>query len=404
MASESQPDNMLSFSLLVKPTTTTARVGRLLGRGITLETPGFISPSSRGVVPHLSHDNLRDHTNIQGVYVALEDFVEKGLHSSPAIQHSGPLRAFTSQPDNSFLFLGARRSPPVQTAAANTDHSVAILTSVGFCDLKINDYISAVSALRPDAAISVPDIPTKPPGKNRRPKMVFRIEKWLDALLQGSGEVPIIAVMPPLEMSEQSLYIDMLVERKDKLVGLALYDSVHAHELPAELNDLLRLAMDDPGNPHKLLKSITGGIDLFNLSFPNAATDSGIALDFVFPGEKLSESRLRPMGRDLWDTVFATDLAPLVEGCKCYTCRKHHKAYIHHLLSAKEMTAWVLLQIHNTWVIDEFFKSIRESIDQEAFEEGSKTFLEVYEPELPQRTGEGPRIKKLLRNLAELIS
>lgn len=334
--------------------------------------------------------------------------VEKGLYSCPAIHHSGPLRTFTSQPDSSFIFLGARRSPPVQTAAANTDHSVAILTSVGFCDLKINDYISAVSVLRPDAAVSVPDIPTKPPGKNRRPKMVFRIEKWLDALLRGSGEVPIIASIPPIEMSEQSIYIDMLVERKDNLAGLALYDSLHNNELPVELNDLLRLAMNDPGNPHKLLEAITRGIDLFSLNFPSAATDSGIALDFEFPGEKLSGGRLKPMGIDLWDTGFATDMAPLVEGCRCYSCKKHHRAYIHHLLLTKEMTAWVLLQMcalvsimfvcrvdimdrHNNWVIDEFFRSIREKIDQEVFEEGRRTFSKAYKPNLPQKTGEGPR-------------
>lgn len=65
-------DEMLSFRLLA-PATSGPRLGRLAARGVQIDTPAFIAPSSRGVVPHLSHDNLRDHTAIQAAYVALED-------------------------------------------------------------------------------------------------------------------------------------------------------------------------------------------------------------------------------------------------------------------------------------------------------------------------------------------
>jgi hypothetical protein len=49
------------------------RLGRLALNKVTIDTPSFIAPASRGAVPHLSHDNLRDHTDIKGIYVALED-------------------------------------------------------------------------------------------------------------------------------------------------------------------------------------------------------------------------------------------------------------------------------------------------------------------------------------------
>ncbi|MFN9909268.1 MAG: tRNA-guanine transglycosylase [bacterium] len=39
----------------------------------------------------------------------------------------------------------------------------------------------------------------------------------------------------------------------------------------------------------------------------------------------------------------------IIKGCRCYTCENHTRAYIHHLLICKEMTANVLLTIHNLY-------------------------------------------------------
>ena len=40
---------------------------------------------------------------------------------------------------------------------------------------------------------------------------------------------------------------------------------------------------------------------------------------------------------------YASDFTPLLSGCSCYTCTHHTKAYIHHLLTVKEILATVLL-------------------------------------------------------------
>ena len=52
-----------------------ARIGRFAaaGSGVSFNTPNFVAQTSRGAVPHLSGDNLRDHTDVRVVYVALED-------------------------------------------------------------------------------------------------------------------------------------------------------------------------------------------------------------------------------------------------------------------------------------------------------------------------------------------
>ena len=271
----------------------------------------------------------------------------------------------------------------------------------------------SILRLKPDLAISAADIPSAKAGKNRLPKMAYRTEMWLQALLkEAGGKVPICAPVLPVELSNQKLYIETLVERKDELAGLALYDTALAAELPEELKDLPRLALDNVEktsvNPHEILKAISWGVDIFNTGLLTVVTDMGVALDISFPGERDAEEvGTKAMGIDLWDKSFAAEVSPLLEGCDCYACRNHHRAYINHLLNAKEMTAWVLLQMyttftlphkfsnfacrHNTRVLNKFFAGVRASIARGTFEEDRATFAQVYDAELPQKTGDGPR-------------
>jgi hypothetical protein len=69
------PDEMLSFVLAqFEVNSLGPRLGQLLRNGrAPLQTPHYIATTSRGVVPHISHDVLQRHTSIRGAYIALED-------------------------------------------------------------------------------------------------------------------------------------------------------------------------------------------------------------------------------------------------------------------------------------------------------------------------------------------
>jgi queuine tRNA-ribosyltransferase len=168
--------------------------------------------------------------------------------------------------------------------------------------------------------------------------------------------------------------------------------------LPKELHDLPRLAFTEPNTPHQILREISLGVDILTVPFITAATDAGIALDFSFPAPPHIQRDHEaiptlPLGIDMWLPEHAADLSPLVEGCKCYACTNHHRAYVQHLLNAKEMLAWVLLQIHNHHVVDLFFTGIRQSIANGTFENEVLDFERRYEPLLPEKTGQGPRVR-----------
>ncbi|KAL7267426.1 hypothetical protein RUND412_009989 [Rhizina undulata] len=383
--------------LPLTPLLTGPRLGRFTLSNVVLNTPTFILPSSRGVIPHLSHDILRDHTSIRGVYVALEDFLEKYPPLIPSFNANSTLRTFTALPNTSLLLLSARRNPPIPTAATNTDDSIAILTSVGFRTLNLNLLLSHLPQLKPDVIISPPDIPSQAPGKGRVPKMLYRTEKWLSSILPRASEAgcEVFASVLPLDIELQRLYLSYLSDSATSLAGLALYDSSLAPLLPEELSGLIRLSMDEPGTPLKVLEEVERGVDLFSFSFPGEYTDAGIASTFKFPGGHVGEEKKekKVLGINLWGEEYATDLGPLQDGCECYACRRHHRAFIRHLLNAREMTAWILLQIHNSHAIDRFFTSIRASIEADTFATDKATFTQTYEPQFPQKTGEGPRVR-----------
>jgi queuine tRNA-ribosyltransferase len=261
--------------------------------------------------------------------------------------------------------------------------------------------------LKPDIAIGLADIVYgREPGVKRRAKMVDRTHAFTQDALerlygrsvpdgQKSTDTAYFAPVLPLDNAQQSIYLDDLQdELKSHVSGLALYESASLAQIPESLGALPRLLLSQPGGPHDLLRDVSLGGDLLTLPFVGECSDAGIALDFTFPAaSNANESASQPkaLGIDLWSADMAKDVSALSEGCQCYACRKHHRAYFNHLLNAKEMAAWALLQMHNYHVMDVFFAGVRESIQRGTFEEDVLSFSRVYVSELPQRTGEGPR-------------
>lgn len=59
---------------------------------------------------------------------------------------------------------------------------------------------------------------------------------------------------------------------------------------------------------------------------------------------------------------YQDDFGPLLEGCTCYCCQRHTRAYVHHLLVTNELLAGVLLMMHNFQHYFSFFSAIRDAL------------------------------------------
>jgi queuine tRNA-ribosyltransferase len=116
------------------------------------------------------------------------------------------------------------------------------------------------------------------------------------------------------------------------------------------------------GTPEGLVESIARGIDMFDCVLPTRNARNG----------QLFTSRGRLSIRN---ARFKRDPRPPDPDCRCYTCRTASRAYLRHLHQAGEMTAAILMTIHNLSFYLDTLKRIRQSIPLGRFEELRREFL-----------------------------
>ena len=103
------------------------------------------------------------------------------------------------------------------------------------------------------------------------------------------------------------------------------------------------------GTPEDLLNGIARGVDIFDCVLPTRLARH--------------HSVFAPEGRlNLMNAVFAADSRPIDEGCRCYTCQHFSRAYLRHLVAAKEMLAGTLLSIHNLHALISIVNDVRAAI------------------------------------------
>lgn len=154
------------------------------------------------------------------------------------------------------------------------------------------------------------------------------------------------------------------------------------------------------GRPDEVISCVEAGVDLFESFFPFQVTERGCALSFnytidpdpetavlEFNGEVPAVKKLNsngdenatPYEMNLKDKRYQDDFRPLVEGCCCYCCKKHMRAYVHHLLVTNELLGGVLLMLHNMAHYLGFFKALREAIASDCLQDFKNRVLHCRE-------------------------
>ncbi|KAJ4371093.1 hypothetical protein N0V85_009094 [Neurospora sp. IMI 360204] len=421
MSSDGHEPTTMTFELLKTAVKDGgARLGRLALSGRrTVDTPNFFGLTSRGVIPHVTPDNVEKHLHTNGTYMALEDFIERpqvNMTRSPPIYETPspinkPLNSFTAMPSSIITVLGSRRLPAVSSPMGNTSQTVSVFTSTGFQAVTTKQYINAIQTLNPDIAIPLADLThnTSTPTSKRALRMAERADDWIKEWFtemygpksnKEPSKIATFAPVLPISYSIQWEYLERLSEEHASnprvLSGLAVYDADLIPDVSSSyqnLDSLPRLALTTPSTPHQVLRELSLGMDIFLLPFLSTASDAGIALSFTFPPPASESSGLLPLGIDMSSPEHSISLQPLTESCTCYACTTHHRAFVQHLLCAREMLGWTLLQIHNHAVLASFFASIREALADGTFEEKARQFALRYEPEIPSGLGERPRAR-----------
>jgi queuine tRNA-ribosyltransferase len=172
-------------------------------------------------------------------------------------------------------------------------------------------------------------------------------------------------------INQGGIYEDIRIEHAKEIAkmdldgyavgGLAVGES---HEDMYRILDAVvpHLPVDKPtylmgvGTPANILEAVDRGVDFFDCVYPSRNGRHG----HVYTNH----------GKiNLFNAKYELDESPIEEGCQCPACRTYSRAYIRHLLKAKEMLGMRLCVLHNLYFYNTMMEEIREAIEQGRYKE-----------------------------------
>ncbi|MCD7726518.1 MAG: tRNA guanosine(34) transglycosylase Tgt [Clostridiales bacterium] len=170
-------------------------------------------------------------------------------------------------------------------------------------------------------------------------------------------------------INQGAVYADIRIEHAKRITeqecdgyaigGLAVGES---HE---QMYDMIEetvpyLPKDKPtylmgvGTPANILEAVERGVDFFDCVYP---TRNGRHGHLYTNQGKIN----------LFNAKYELDQRPIEEGCQCPACRRYSRAYIRHLLKAKEMLGMRLCVLHNLYFYNTMMEEIRDALDKGEF-------------------------------------
>lgn len=122
------------------------------------------------------------------------------------------------------------------------------------------------------------------------------------------------------------------------------------------------------GTPVNILEAVHRGVDFFDCVMPSRNARHGNLFTWMGKMNLLNEK-------------YTNDSRPIDENCGCPACRHHSRAYIRHLIKAKEALGMRLAVLHNLYFYNELTQKIRDALDGGYFE----SFYQKYRIVLGER-------------------
>ena len=365
-----------------------AKRGRLETVHGTIETPVFMTVATvgamKGAVSTEDLQHLKTQVVLSNTYHLHvrpgDEIVKKmgGLHKfmtwdKPILTDSGGFQVFSlaglrkikeegvyfnSHIDGRKIFMGPEQSMQIQSNIAST------------------------------IAMAFDECPPHPATRQYMQNSVDRTTRWLERCKKemsrlNSLDTTINKSQLLFGINQGGTFEDIRVEHAKRisefnLDGYAL-GGLAVGESHAEMYDIIEktvpyLPEDKPtylmgvGTPANILEAVERGVDFFDCVYPARNGRHGHA--YTNHGKM-----------NLMNKKYELDDRPLDETCDCPTCRKYSRAYIRHLLKAKEMLGLRLMVTHNLYFYNSMMEEIRDAIEKGCFKEYKKKKLEQLEEE-----------------------
>ena len=354
----------------------------------TIETPVFMNVGTAAAIKGaVSTDDLRgiktqvELSNTYHLHVRPGDEVVKkmgGLHKfmnwdKPILTDSGGFQVFSlaglrkikeegvhfnSHIDGRKIFMGPEESMQIQSNLAST-----IAMAFDECPSSVADRVYMRDS-------------------------VARTTRWLKRCKAEMDRLNTLQdTINPHQMlfgiNQGGIYEDIRIEHAKQIVdldldgyavgGLAVGES---HEEMYRILDAVvpHLPQNKPtylmgvGTPANILEAVERGVDFFDCVYPSRNGRHGHV--YTNHGKM-----------NLFNAKYELDTRPIEEGCNCPVCRTYSRAYVRHLLKAKEMLGMRFCVLHNLYFYNKMMEEIREAIEAGRYKE--------YKEEKLRRMAEG---------------
>jgi queuine tRNA-ribosyltransferase len=338
---------------------TQARVGVLHTPHGLVETPRFMPVGTLANVKTITPDQLKD----AGAQMVLANTYH--LHLQPGeeiVAQAGGLHQFMQWPGPMLTDSGGFQVFSLSELREINDEGVTFRSprNGDLIHLTPERSIGIQNALGADVIMAFDECPPYPASREQVEAATARTARWLERCVQAHQRqdqalfgIVQGGVYPDLRQAAARTLVEF------DLPGYAI-GGVSVGEPPELIENIVRsttplLPPDKPrylmgvGTYREMAQAIAAGIDLF---------------DCVIPTRLARHSNALVQG-DRWNLKnqkFKADFQPLDETCPCYTCRTFTRAYLGHLVRAREILGYTLLSIHNITELIRFTQRIRTAI------------------------------------------
>lgn len=351
----------------------------------TIQTPVFMNVGTVGAIKGaVSTDDLRtigtqvELSNTYHLHVRTGDKLIKqfgGLHKfmgwdKPILTDSGGFQVFSlsglrkikeegvyfqSHIDGHYIFMGPEESMQIQSNLGST------------------------------IAMAFDECPSSRADRTYIQNSVDRTTRWLERCKKKMQELNSLPdTVNPHQMlfgiNQGGVFADIRIEHAKRISELDLDGYAVGGLAVGETHDEMYYILDEVvpylpenkptylmgvGTPANIIEAVDRGIDFFDCVYPSRNGRHGHV--YTHHGKL-----------NLFNKKFELDPRPIEEGCQCPACRTYSRAYIRHLLKAKEMLGMRLCVLHNLYFYNHLMEEIRGAIDEHRYKEFKKTTLEGF--------------------------
>ena len=351
----------------------------------TIQTPVFMNVGTVGAIKGaVSTDDLRtigtqvELSNTYHLHVRTGDKLIKqfgGLHKfmgwdKPILTDSGGFQVFSlsglrkikeegvyfqSHIDGHHIFMGPEESMQIQSNLGST------------------------------IAMAFDECPSSRADRTYMQNSVDRTTRWLERCKKKMQELNSLPdTVNPHQMlfgiNQGGVFADIRIEHAKRISELDLDGYAVGGLAVGETHDEMYYILDEVvpylpenkptylmgvGTPANIIEAVDRGIDFFDCVYPSRNGRHGHV--YTHHGKL-----------NLFNKKFELDPRPIEEGCQCPACWTYSRAYIRHLLKAKEMLGMRLCVLHNLYFYNHLMEEIRGAIDEHRYKEFKKTTLEGF--------------------------